>query len=680
VAVRTRRVRTPGGVLRMALAAASPAAPFLAAAGILGVWLGLVPASGGYFERDWAPAALALLGLLVAVVLGGGRLLPAQRPATVALVLLGGLVALNFLSLLWAGSPGSAWVASNKLLMYLVVAWLVTLLPWTARSATRLLAVWSLGIAALCAASVLSALGASDVGGLFVESRYAGPLGYSNGMAAMAAMAALPLLALSSGPRVHPLAAGAGVATAAFLAEFALLPESRAAVLGLLVALIALLALIPHRVALATRAAVVAGAVIVAGPALLDVNAAVGEQRPVIPELRAAAEMIGVTTAAAGLVAVLVALLEARIAVGPRARQWVRRAAAGIVVAVLLGGAGIAAANSGRIGDQLERQWHEFRSGAASTASGSRLFTTEPFQRYDYWRVALRTFLDAPVAGVGAGNFERHYTSERRFAKHSRYAHSIWFRAIAENGAVGAALVAALLACVLAGVVLAWRGGTPSERSVVAASLAVAGYFLFHASLDWLDEFPVLAGPAVGLPFMVLTLTTPRGRTRAVSQRGRRAGMAVFVAATVAAGASLVLPYASLRYVERARSASSDRATAYRDLDRAAALDPISIDPALTEGIIALHAADPRRARAAFRKALEIEEHWLPHFELALLDASEGRFGAARRALDRAQRLNAMDPLVQTARERANRRERIDPVALNRSILEDPLFERRRLE
>jgi hypothetical protein len=680
VAVHARPRVTPGGAARAAAAAAWSAAPFLPVAGVLGVWLVLGSASGGYFKRDWEPAALVLLGLLAAVVVGRRRVLPGQRPAVVALALLGGLVAWNFLSLLWAGSPGSAWDASNKLLMNLLVAWLIVLLPWTGRSAERLLAVWGLGITALCAASLVSALRASDIGGLVIDFRYAGPLGYSNGTAALAAMPVLPLLVLASRSRVHPIAAAAYVAASAFLVEFALLPQSRAAVLGLILALVALLALAPHRARLAAYAAVVAGAAIVAGQAVLDVDNAIDQHRLVIPELHTAARMIGLTVAVAGVVTVVLRLIEARINFGTLVIAWARRIAAAMAICVVVAGAGIAAANLRTIGDRLESQWHEFRAGAGVTSSGSRLFTTQPFQRYDYWRVAARAFSGAPVGGVGAGNFERHYTAERRYAKHSRYAHSIWFRGIAENGAVGAALFAALLASIFSALVLAWRRGTPSERGVIAATVAVAVYFLFHASLDWLDEFPVLAGPAVGLAFIALTLGTSRRPPPTVTSRWPLVGMAVFLAGAVVAAASLVLPYASLRYLERARSESGDPAAAYEDLDRAAALNPISIEPSLSEGMIAVQAADAQRARAAFTAALEIEQHWLPHFELALLDASELRFGAARRALDRAERLDAMDPLIQSARERVDRRERIDPAAMNRSVLQGPLYERHRVE
>jgi tetratricopeptide (TPR) repeat protein len=182
------------------------------------------------------------------------------------------------------------------------------------------------------------------------------------------------------------------------------------------------------------------------------------------------------------------------------------------------------------------------------------------------------------------------------------------------------------------------------------------------------------------IAFIALVLGTGARPTAARGGARRLAGTTVFVAGAAAACAALALPYVSLRYLERARAESSQPAAAYRDLDRAAALDPLSVDPALSKGVIAVQAGQPRRARAAFREALTVEEHWLPHFELALLDASRRRFAAARGELARAERLNAMDPIVEDVGKRVARRERIDPAAINRSVLQGALYERRGLK
>jgi O-antigen ligase len=102
--------------------------------------------------------------------------------------------------------------------------------------------------------------------------------------------------------------------------------------------------------------------------------------------------------------------------------------------------------------------------------------------RYAYWKVAVRVFADHPVAGVGSGGFAVEWLKRRPFAEGVRDAHSLYLETLAELGLVGAACLAVLIA----GVVLACRGGPPA---------AVAGVVAFglHAGLDWDWEMPALS-------------------------------------------------------------------------------------------------------------------------------------------------------------------------------------------
>jgi hypothetical protein len=642
------------------------------------IWAVLIPASGGYFEDDWAPAAVATLGVLCVVVVGGRALVPRRPVGIAALALVLALLALSYASIAWAAAPGNAWQSANQLVVTVATAWILVLVPWSARSAGALLTVWSVMTAALCLADFLSALGVSDAGPLFTESRFVGPLGYPNASAALAAMAVPPLVALSALPRVPVLLSAAGVGVATLLVELALIPQTRSAVLGLLVATAVLFALVPNRFRLLGRVAIVAGAVVIAAPAILDIATAVAASRPVIPELHSAGRAMALTVPAAMLATLLLASLERRVPVERLVRP-ARTGARGMAAAVLAVALVAGVANRERLRHQASEQWTQFKAGTGTDTQGPRLFASGAFQRYDYWRVAVDAFADAPFAGIGAGNFERRYTAERKFAKHSRFAHSIWFRLIAEYGVLGIVLSVALAICLVGGCLALWRRAGPGERAVIASSLAVCAYFLFHASLDWLDEFPVLAAPALGFPLMVLALgTVPRPRLG-----GRLSGVvqvAAFAAGAAALTVSLALPLMAGRLVERARAERGDRAAAFRDLDRAADLDPLSLEPLLTKGFIALDLDDRAEARAAFTSALDREDHWVPHFELALLAAAEGRYAAADRELAAAARLDAMDPVIATAAERIRRRQPIDPAAINRSALQGTLYERRRLQ
>ncbi|MGZ4313776.1 MAG: hypothetical protein ACXVR1_16900, partial [Solirubrobacteraceae bacterium] len=81
---------------------------FVPAAVVVLLWLVWVGASGGYEAQTWYPSALVMFSLWVVVIGFGGRVLPAARPARVALLAFTALVGLNYLSILWAGAQGSA--------------------------------------------------------------------------------------------------------------------------------------------------------------------------------------------------------------------------------------------------------------------------------------------------------------------------------------------------------------------------------------------------------------------------------------------------------------------------------------------------------------------------------------------------------------------------------------------
>lgn len=148
----------------------------------------------------------------------------------------------------------------------------------------------------------------------------------------------------------------------------------------------------------------------------------------------------------------------------------------------------------------------------------------------------------------------------------------------------------------------------------------------------------------------------------------------------VALSAALTAPWIAVRYQQRGLAVwRSDPVAAFTDFDRAASLNPLSSQPLLSKGTIAIWLQRPDDARAAFRDALRVEESWFPHFELALLDAQAGRFNRARREIRLAAELNASDAFVSSAAARIAARRRIDPVAVNREVLELTIYKQSRL-
>src|SRR4051794_10880706 len=129
----------------------APALPLLPAVPVVVAWVLWSHFDGGYFMRTWYPSALAALALAATVVVAGRRALPAAPLARLALILLAGFVVWAYLGVLWSDAPGDGLHAANKLLLYLLVAWLLALLPWTPGSALVLLGAWVAGVVAVCA-------------------------------------------------------------------------------------------------------------------------------------------------------------------------------------------------------------------------------------------------------------------------------------------------------------------------------------------------------------------------------------------------------------------------------------------------------------------------------------------------------------------------------------------------
>jgi hypothetical protein len=655
--------------------------PFLPAVALLGLWFLWVPLDGGYFPRVWYPSAIFAVALLASVALLGRRWRPPARAGRVALALLAALTAWSFLSLLWGESPGSGWAASDELLLYLAIAWLAALVPWRAGHAAVLLGLWAVGVGVVCAVELASGMGASSFGHYIFESRWQQPTGYANAAAALPAMAFWPAVMLSSRRAVPAPLQVLFLVVAAFLVEFSMLPQSRGWVLAVLLALPVFVALSPDRRRLLVRLAILAVGIAMAGGDVWNLYSTGEAHHPLAPALDSAARSILVSSGIVALLGTVAVIAERQIRPGVRLGRAVRRGELAVVGLVALAAVGVAVARAGDIADYASERWADFSSSRELPAdtNPSRIAQRTSDKRYDYWRVSVATFRDSPVGGVGAGGFERVYSKERRHYKPSKSPHSIWMRSLAETGAVGTALFLALLAALGFGLLRVRRRLDDLGRGIVAACAAIGVYFLGHASLDWLELFPALAAPAVALPFVALRLAAPAEDPAVRPSDGWRVGRALGAAGGVVlaalAIASLILPYLSDRYVNSAlHSWRADPAGASRDLRHASALNPLSPDPRLAQGRIALVERRYATARRAFEQALEREDDWFPHFELALLDALRGRFAPARREIARAHALNPPDLLVTRAAALIAQRKRIDPTRITRKPITLPLY------
>jgi hypothetical protein len=663
---------------RSRVARAADVLPFLPAGAVVALWLLFARRDGGYSPATWYPAAIGLCGLLAVVA---PRHPPLSRALWVALGLLGALVAWSFASMLWADSPATAWETSNQLVLLALGAAVMALTPWTARSAALLLGVWAVGVGVVCGLTLLEALRTDELASWFDVYRWAQPTGYPNGAAALAALAFWPALLLSSRRQTPAVFRVALLPVAVFLLLFSLLPQSRGSAIGLVLVMPLLLFLASQRLRLLARVVLAAIAVLMTADPIFRVYETVVSGGQPTSVLDDAARAIGFATAGALAAAVGLLIIERAAAGRPRALRALRRATAGIGVAALVTVGVVAALNFHAISSGVGERWDTLRSGREThLPTGPRLGADIGDQRTDFWRVSLDLFDEAPLTGAGAGNFEQRYTAARRRPNPSRYPHDVWLRFLGENGAVGLLLFLGLMGTVV-GVPIARRGSIDrSSRGIVAVCVAMTAYFLVHASVDWLDRMPAVAGPAFAVPFVALRLVSARAEPRKQARAWRRVGLGATVLGSIVLAASLIPPWIAARHQERAVATwRSDPAGALADLDRAADANPLSALPLLSRGTIAIQLGRAGVARAAFRDAIRREDTWLPHFQLALLDAHAGRFRAAGREVRRAAELSASDTFVSSAAAEIEQHRRLDPIALNRELLKLTIYRQEKL-
>ena len=568
---------------------------------------------GGYAPGAWYPGALLLLVALVAVARPRAfRTLPG--PARWALLALAAFTVWSFCSIAWADARGEAWDGANRTLLYLTAFALFAVVPWTASEAAAGLGAFAVATAGLGTWAFVRGLAGADAS-VFVDGRMAGPIGYENATAALFLMAFWAALLLAARPATARAARAILLAVAGLLLDFTILAQSRGSLAAGLATLALALVLARDRRAVVLALTAVGLATLAALPALLGIydEAETADALDLTP----AAIAIGVTTAA---------LLAAGLALG-RAERWVaarrwapRPHAVAVAAAALVVGA----------------------VALAALAPDSRFAAGPGSGRYDFWRVAALEFAHHPLTGVGADNFAHDYVRDRERFEEPLYPHSLAWRAVAQLGVVGGALLAAFLGAVALAV---WRArtGDPARAAVALAALVAGAAWVAHGSLDWLWETPAVGAPAMACLGLAAGLG-PRAAPAATSRGRGRLAAAALAALALAAAASYALPALSAREVELAvREWDDDPAGALRRLDRARDLNPLTDRPDLVAGALALRDGDRARARAAFLAALDRDDrNWQPYVALASLERDDAW-------LERARELNPNEPGMEAA-------------------------------
>jgi hypothetical protein len=396
------------------------------------VFLWWAAEEGGYAPTAWYPGALIFLAVLAGVAVSPARKASSGQWVTRAIALLAAFTAWSFLSIAWAGVKGDAWDGANRTLLYLTVYATFALLYWRGRDASVVLGLFTLGTAAIGAATL-----ASEGTSSFIGDRLAAPTGYANASAALFLAAFWPAVALAARPEVHWAARSVLLAAGGLLLQLAVLAQSRASVIAGGIAFLFYIVLSQERLrALLVLLPVAAVTLISLGP-LLDVFASATEaelEEAVSRERQA----LALSTGALLAVGALIGFVDrpGRIARGAQLLAGRRRTLVGAVTA---GGVLVALAAVG-VTNVTHGLGREGVSPGATSALGSSRFGGLETGRYDMWRVAAGTVADHPLLGVGADNFAVDFARERRTGEEPLYPHSLFLRSFSQTGLVGGAL------------------------------------------------------------------------------------------------------------------------------------------------------------------------------------------------------------------------------------------------
>ncbi len=613
-----------------------------------GLAFGLSAFAFGFYDSAlWGPAALVVLALAAALLIGTPRL-----PRGLQLAAIGALAALwlwAWASRGWSESAAQAQIEANRLALYtaLLVA-LVAIVRRDDRVSAALLSACTAGVLIVLAVVLGRAL--SGDAGLFLYTRLNEPLGYVNAQADLLLLAFWPLVALGEQIR-KPLRSGLGVGGAIAVLGAAVFAQSRGSIVGLAVSTLVLLALVPGRrrrlwVLLAAGATIALIWPELAGvyrhPDPITGGARSGALVSAGQAIVAAA--LGVGLAWGVVCAALHSLAQRRVVSG----RALGRTSAALLATAAVVAAGVAVAEHGRISDYVSRQYHAFvKLDLSQTAvSGQSRLGSGGGYRYDYWRVAWKVFRDEPVHGVGAGNYDVPYFANRRQAEDIRQPHSIELQALSELGIPGGLALLALIGCATAGLVIRGRRGRHGRGSSRERALAVAAggmFFLWlaHTSVDWMHLIPGLT--AIALASLAVLVSPARQTPEPAERRPVR-----LAAVALALGLAVLASVAILRPVLSQHERSVARSLLVKNPSKAVAKanDAISLDGQEVRNWYVRSAALARLglyapARSSLERAVALEPRdWVTWFLLGDLAARRGDLCQARRDYRRALELN----------------------------------------
>jgi hypothetical protein len=653
------RLRRPHGISQ----------PTIAAACILLLLLLATTSQGAFAISRWAPLTLFALAVLIGSLIARGGLALRSRAIGIALGAIWGLAAWSTLSMLWAQSSGDAFTAANRVVLYATIATLPFALPLSRRSLAA--TGWSLtaGIGAIAVYVLVRLL--VDGSPLFLAGRLNGPVDYRNATALLFALPVWPFVVAAAGRGYRRGVRAASLSLAALCLGLVFLTQSRGILIGLVAGGCLALALGPDRVRRAWIGVLVLAGVAAASPWLLrPFHTFDGGDGYVGPHaIAVAAWALAALTAAAFAVGMMIALFDAGLRVGSPQMRHARRAArlalaGGTVVAVLAAGVAI-----GNPIAYLHGKWNQFTSLSFSTPTTTRLLTVGG-QRYDLWRVAVREVESAPLLGVGAENYSFGYYRHRATNRNLNDPHSLVFALLSENGVIGIMLFASFLGGLAATMRGGWRELRPADRRHAVAMAATGAVLLGQSTVDWIWLIPGLTAIGVYSLSAAAALVAageelPARASAAQSAardefqtRVRPAGRRRLAPATLVRGAvvgallgtvlCVMALFLSDSYIQRARSTVGDPRAELSSAQTAAIFDPWSVTPHYLEASAYETMGNRSSAYRQLQKALALEPaNSATLGVLGDFEARGGNFAAARGYYRRALALDPLDTGLQ---------------------------------